>query len=152
MIKQTLQILIVTFLCALNIVDVIAQIPKARHLKVISPIANNRVTVYGEENTNIVVKPKQPVFVIRLPSNPSTGFSWFLREYDHSFVMPISHHYEKTDSKLIGTPGFELWTMRMRSQALTVPTQTVVRFSYARPSQGSDGSSQVAFKVSTLSR
>ncbi len=95
--------------------------------------------------------PAQPVFVIQLKSNPTTGFLWFLREYDDHLITPIKHSFLPPSKKLMGAPGFELWTFRMKSAGFTVPQQTTIRMVYARPWQGSDSSTQLVFRVSTTS-
>ena len=104
---------------------------------------------YTEDKTSIVADVKQLTFIIKLKSNPTTGYSWFLREYDADLITPVKHEFQQPEKKLIGAPGFELWTFRMKHAAFTVPQQTALRFVYARPWQGADNSTQVVFRVTT---
>lgn len=108
--------------------------------------------VFTEEKTGIGITSTHPQFIIKLKSNPTTGYSWFMREYDNELVQPIRHTFEAPkDSKLAGAPGYELWTFRMKPAAFVVPQQTVLRFVYVRPWEGSDSVKQVVFRVSTSS-
>jgi inhibitor of cysteine peptidase len=115
--------------------------------------ALNQITTYGQDKTGIVVTPKNQRFIIKLQSNPSTGFSWFVREYDSSLLTAVSQKYVPPgDKKLIGEAGYELWTFQVKSQAFMVPQQTTIRFVYSRPWEGNDEGSQVVFRVSTTTK
>jgi inhibitor of cysteine peptidase len=105
--------------------------------------------VYSEDKLNITVTADQPKFVIKLKSNPTTGYSWFLREYDTSLISPVKHLFQQPEQKLIGAPGYELWTFRVKLKGFTVPQQTTIRMIYARPWQGADNSTQLVFRVTT---
>lgn len=109
-------------------------------------------TVYSEDKSNIAVTSKQPEFVIKLKSNPSTGYSWYLREYDSNLIVPVKHSYEQATSELIGAPGYELWTFKVKPAGFVVPQQTVMRMVYARPWQGSDSSTQLVFRITTAGK
>ena len=106
-------------------------------------------TVYNEDKQNIVVTANQPDFSIELKSNPTTGYSWFLREYDANLITAVKHKFQKGDQNLMGSPGYEIWTFHVKPTAFVVPQQTSIRFIYARPWQGSESSTQVIFHIST---
>src|SRR5262249_47567182 len=90
--------------------------------------------LYGADKQNIIVTAKHPEFTIQLKSNPTTGYSWFLRRYNHYLITPISHRFEKpANPQLMGAPSIEIWTFRATPAAFTVPQQTILRFLYARP-------------------
>lgn len=109
--------------------------------------------IYTEENTNFSMSASQPTFIIKLKSNPTTGYSWFLREYDDSLITPVKHSFEKaSNTNLMGAPGYELWTFTIKPAGFAVPQQTLLRFVYTRPWQGNDGSTQVVFRISTQSK
>lgn len=110
------------------------------------------VPIYSEDKSNIAVLSDQPQFIIQLKSNPSTGYSWFLREYDRNLFKPIKHEYQKPDSHLMGAGGYELWTFQTLPGAFAVPQQSSIRFVYARPWQGVDNSSQVLFRITTKAK
>jgi inhibitor of cysteine peptidase len=108
-------------------------------------------TIYSEDKQNILVTGGQREFTLKLKSNPTTGYSWFLREYDSQLLTPVKHRFQKpTDEKLMGAPGYEFWTFRVKPAGFVVPQQTILRMVYTRPWQGSDGSTQIVFRLSTL--
>src|SRR5262245_44150823 len=88
--------------------------------------------VYTEDKLSITVPPNQPTFVIKLKSNPTTGYSWFLREYDQNILMPVSQQFEKPTQELMGASGFEIWTFKVKPAGFVVPQQTIIRMVYAR--------------------
>ncbi len=63
--------------------------------------------VFTEEKPNIALAKNQPTFTIRLKSNPTTGFSWFLREYDSNLITPVKHQFIKQNTSLMGAPGLK---------------------------------------------
>lgn len=105
--------------------------------------------VYGEDKTNIAVTPDQPTFVIKLKSNPTTGYSWFLREYDNTLVTPVKHDFIPPGKALIGAPGYEVWTFKAKPAAFSVPQITNIRMIYARPWQSGESTTQLVFHVAT---
>lgn len=109
----------------------------------------NDTNVYTEDKPNIAVDAQHTEFVIKLKSNPTTGYSWFLREYNHNLISPEKHSYQASNTKLIGASGYELWTFRVKPTAFVVPHQMVLRFVYARPWKGAENSNQVVFRVTT---
>lgn len=119
-------------------------------LMLFTTIAFAQPTVYTEDKVGILVTPAHTQFTIKLKSNPTTGYSWFLREYDASFMKPIKHEFEApANKKLMGAPGFEIWTFQVKPSAFTVPQTTMMRFVYARPWEGLDQAKQIVFRVST---
>ncbi len=108
------------------------------------------IATYTEEKASFIVTNNQPTFIIKLKSNPTTGYSWFLREYDDSLITPVKHSFEKSsETNLMGAPGYELWTFTIKPSGFTVPQQTALRFVYTRPWQSNDGSTQSVFRIST---
>lgn len=104
--------------------------------------------MFTEETPNFVVTSAHPEFILKLKSNPTTGFSWFLREYDDKLITPVKHVFQKPTGKLIGAPGYDLWTFKVKPAGFTVPQQTMMRMVYARP-WSPDSSTQVVFRIST---
>lgn len=105
--------------------------------------------IFTEAKNNIAITSKNPIFYIKLKSNPTTGYSWFLREYDSQLLAPIAHQFQKNDDKKLamGAPGTEMWTFKVKPKAFIVPQQTVLRFVYMRPWQDNDNSKQMLFRV-----
>jgi inhibitor of cysteine peptidase len=105
---------------------------------------------YNKQNSNISVDSSHPEFVIKLKSNPSTGYSWYLREYDANLVVPTKHSFSKSSQPgLVGAPGYESWIFEVKPAGFIVPQQTLIRFVYARPWQAADDTTQLVFHVST---
>lgn len=84
-----------------------------------------------------------------MKSNPTTGYSWFLREYDSTIITPVKHSFEQPSAKLMGAPGFELWTFKVKSAGFAVPQQTTIRMVYTRPWQSNDTGTQLVFRITT---
>ena len=115
------------------------------HVAVAEPV------IYTQDKTAITMTASNPQFTIKLISNPTTGYSWFLREYHPYFLEPVSHQFKSAEyKKLIGAPGYELWTFRVKPSAFKVPQQTVIRFIYTRPWENASRVQQVVFRVSTV--
>jgi inhibitor of cysteine peptidase len=106
-------------------------------------------STYNEDNTTIQVTKKNPQFTIKLKSNPTTGFTWFLREYSTKMITPVKHDFVAPEKKLIGAPGYETWTFRVNEQAFVVPQMLTIRMIYARPWKSNDAGTQVIFRVVT---
>lgn len=105
--------------------------------------------IYPDESKIIVVTAQQPTFTLKLKSNPTTGYTWFLREYDTQFLMPISHTFVNPEKKLMGAPGFEEWTFKVKSSAFIVPQHFSIRMMYARPFGHLDNPTVIVFQVVT---
>lgn len=111
----------------------------------------NKPAIYTKKKNHIVVTQAQPQFSIQLKSNPTTGFSWFLRDYNPQFIQPLSHHFEAGhDTPLIGAPGYEIWTFKVKTPAFTVPLQTPIHFIYARPWEKAKTSTEITFWIATV--
>ena len=104
---------------------------------------------YTEDKLNIIVTKSQPEFSIQLKSNPTTGFSWFLREYDDHIIVPVKRTYQKANAKLIGSSGNEIWIFKVKPEAFAVPQQTTIRLIYARPWENRDSTTPIVFRVTT---
>jgi inhibitor of cysteine peptidase len=109
----------------------------------------NSPAVYDESKTSITVLKSQPVFILKLASNPTTGYVWLLNNYDKSLIVPVKHEYQSPDSKLMGAPGMDLWTFRVKPDAFIVPQRTSIRMSYARPWEADKSGKNIEFVVTT---
>lgn len=76
----------------------------------------------------------QKILVVRLKSNATTGFSWFLKNYDHDLLTLEGHRYiAPVPSKMVGVPGEEEWTFKINSTAYLAPQISQIEWVYARP-------------------
>lgn len=114
-----------------------------------APASEESDNIYTEKKPNIVVTSDRPEFTLKLRANPTTGYSWFLREYNSKLITPIKHSYQPPDTKLIGAGGFDVWTFRVSRTAFLVPQQTALRMVYVRPWQNDSSGAQIVFRVST---
>ena len=105
---------------------------------------------YNQSKTTIVVSKKQPVFIIKLASNPTTGFTWLLRDYDKMLLSPLKHEFEPPQKHLIGAPGYEIWTFRAKPEAFTAPHRTEIHMIYARPWEPNKDNKETVFEVTTI--
>jgi inhibitor of cysteine peptidase len=97
----------------------------------------------------ILVKKSEPVFTIILQSNPTTGYSWSLKNYDPNIILPLSRKFYPSTSKgLVGAPGYEKWTFRVKAGGFTVPQLTSITLIYLRPWE-EQGVQTINFKVVT---
>ncbi len=106
--------------------------------------------IQTEERPAFTVTPSSSVFVLKLKSNPTTGYTWSLVNYNPALIEPMKHKYEaNADKKRIGAPGYEYWTFRVRSSGFTVPQQTQIEMIYARPWEANDATKPTVFKITT---
>lgn len=113
-------------------------------------MADTAPNTYTEDKLAVTVTPDKPTFFIQLKSNPTTGFMWYLRSYDATVLQPVKHAFVAPENKkLIGAPGFEVWTFRVKPAGFAVPMQTQVRFVYGRAWEADGQAKQVVFQVTT---
>ena len=105
--------------------------------------------IYSENKTNITVTAQQPEFVLKLKSNPTTGYSWFLQEYNANLITPVKHFFQPPTNGLIGAGGVEFWIFRVLPAAFAIPQQMTIRMRYARPWEKDKSAMQIVFRVKT---
>ena len=97
-------------------------------------VANAASLVFDNPSKPMVLPKGTTQFEIVLKSNPSTGYAWFLTNYNATLIKPISWQYHAiTDKKRIGAPGESVWTFAVLSGADVVPQSTTLSFEYVRP-------------------
>jgi len=104
--------------------------------------------IYTEDKPNIIVTKDQPQFIIHLKSNPTTGYNWFLRDYDAKLITPIKHKYEAPNTKMMGASGYDIWIFSVKPAAFVVPQITQIRFVYTRPWETQGQVKPLVFRVS----
>jgi len=98
---------------------------------------------------NGVLTQEKPIYTLRLNSNPTTGFSWFMVDYPKKLVHVIKHQYVSPKSKLVGAGGYELWTFQATKAALAFPQVVKIVMMYARPWEINDQSTTQSFYITT---
>lgn len=109
---------------------------------------NKELPAYTEDKPVIMVSADAPQFVIKLKSNATTGYAWFLLDYNSKMISPVSHTYQVAkDKNLVGAPGYELWTFRVMPTGFIVPQETMLGFVYIRPWEVGGDVKPLVFKV-----
>ncbi len=93
------------------------------------------------------VTPASTAVVIKVKSNPTTGYSWFLVNYNENLLSPISHKYYPPTSQLVGASGYEIWRFRVNTAAFIMPQITTITLQYSRPWEVNDNDQQSKFTV-----
>lgn len=84
-------------------------------------------------------------FSIQLASNPTTGYKWFILNYDKQLQL-TSHVYLPPQNNRIGAGGNEIWNFKI----LNLPLQkTVIHFQYARPWNRQDNPSYLDYIITS---
>ncbi|HSW70423.1 MAG TPA: protease inhibitor I42 family protein [Gammaproteobacteria bacterium] len=110
---------------------------------------NAELPIYTEQQTSFLITAEQPQFIIKLKSNPTTGYSWFLKKYASRYLQALAHRFQGPDTKMLGAPGYELWTFKMKPAAFVVPLRTSLSFAYLRPWEKNEPSPSLVFWIST---
>lgn len=99
------------------------------------------VTAQTSDETNtstdtkkpIIVRSSSPIFTIRLAANATTGYQWYLVDYDPRFIKLLEQQYVNTQNKhLLGAPGISVWRFQAQQIAFIAPHATHITFEYRR--------------------
>ena len=101
--------------------------------KVTNQAVERPIRTFKDPGKPIILKPDEHHFVIVLKSNPSTGFSWFLKKYNNDLIEPVGHQYLKPANDRMGAGGIEKWRFKVKSDAFEVPHIMKIKFIYTRP-------------------
>ena len=117
----------------------------------VAQAADNKPTAqnFTDPNKAIILKPDQTTFMLKLKSNPTTGYSYFLLHYDSNIITPVSRTYHAPEKSMPGAGGYEEWEFKAKPEAFTVPRATVITLVYAKPWEVQNPTS-VNFKIITM--
>ncbi len=104
--------------------------------------------VYSEDNLIITVNQANPTFIIKLKSNPTTGYVWTLKPYNKNIVNNDKHEFLPAETKLIGAGGFEQWSFQVKPKAFVLQQHVKLKFVYARPWEKTETENVLEFEVS----
>lgn len=105
---------------------------------------------FNETKPTIVVKKSCPLFKINLPSNPTTGFSWSMVKYNDHLIEKISNQFypvSASDASLLGAPGYETWSFRVKPTGFIKKQKTTIIFSYQQPWENRNNAQLKKFEV-----
>lgn len=99
------------------------------------PVSSADLTVYDDATKAVMVSAGQPDFVIKLPGNQTTGYSWFFEDDNNNLVKMISSEYtaDEVSEGVVGSGGSRTWHVHLNKSAFKVPTSLKLHFLYARP-------------------
>ena len=97
-----------------------------------------RDVIVTDPSKAIIVTKSNPSFTIIVQSNPTTGYSWFLKGCTTNLLVPVKKRFyppQQTagDRLMAGVPGYEEWTFRAKPEAFVVPQLASVTLIYLRP-------------------
>lgn len=98
---------------------------------------------------SIVVQKANPQFTITLASNPTTGYSWHLLNYDKQLMTLVNHSYEKSANHIPGAGGKESWSFQVNNAAFIASHVSKITLLYARPWNIKENSKQLEFTIVT---
>lgn len=102
---------------------------------------------FTDPNKAIQVTKKSEDVTLRVKSNPSTGYSWFLVKYDPLLLTPVSREFMPSEGAKPGTPGYEVWQFKVNSKAFQVPQITTIILQYIKPWVVPSNARQLKFTV-----
>lgn len=82
-----------------------------------------------------VVTTNHPIATFKLRSNPSTGFTWYIKNYPKHLIKIKSHEMKRPskDNDRVGAPGYEVWQFKAKKAAFKAPHVIKITLMYARP-------------------
>jgi len=96
----------------------------------------------------IHVSKKKPIFNIRLKSNPSTGYRWYVNRYNQHLIEVIREKFTPSKPQLMGAGGITEWQFRVLPRALKASHRMQIEMIYARSWEFQKGTKKV-FQVVT---
>ena len=81
----------------------------------------------------IVIRSVSPIFSINLSENVTTGYQWYLVDYNPRLMKLLGQQFFKDQTKLVGSPGISSWQFQLQRTAFNAPQSTRVTFEYRRP-------------------
>ena len=85
---------------------------------------------------SFLVTLDNPIISIPIENNRTTGYNWYLEEYNDKLVQPLASSYttnqEGLQAGMVGAPGITTWKFKVLESAFHVPTVTKVVLRYAK--------------------
>lgn len=107
---------------------------------------NNKIA-FSNPAKPIVVQKSSPTFIILLQSNPTTGYSWFLKGYNAKYIKVVTHKFIPPQRRMMGAPGYQQWVFAVTPVAFKQAVTTSIRLVYMRPWEKTKPAQDVTFKV-----
>lgn len=106
---------------------------------------------YSPADKEIKVTVSSPVVRVRLISNPSTGYQWYLIKYNSMLMLAPRSYYIPAKSGMVGAPGYTVWRFQFKKSAFVHQQKTQVILEYKRPWEKIEGRRQIIHFVMSTS-
>ena len=95
--------------------------------------STDKKTPFTDPTKALLVTKSSPVLTLKLKSNPTTGYSWFLVGYDHELIKPLGAQFHPPKQTMPGAPGYTIWRFKVNPRAFVAPQMTTITLKYLRP-------------------
>lgn len=98
-----------------------------------SIVASMALASSGKPEISVIADKKTHVATVELDSNPTTGFTWFVKYYPEELVDHVGYQYLAPKKSALGKGGKAVFTFTLGNDAFAVPRIVPVMFVQARP-------------------
>jgi predicted secreted protein len=95
----------------------------------------------------IHVTAKRPSFNISLKANPSTGYRWYVNDYDSKMLEVINQKFVPSDTHMMGAGGVTTWRFHVFRHAFKARHKLKLELLYARSWEFNKGTKKVFYIV-----
>lgn len=89
--------------------------------------------IYTDPTKPIFASKTAKAFTIELQANPTTGYMWFLKDFNEDLLTIKAHEYRPPKVQRPGAPGTDVWTFAINKNAVHAPQMIDLRFIYTKP-------------------
>jgi inhibitor of cysteine peptidase len=98
-----------------------------------SPMVTASNDPYTDASRAITVTADNPEFSIRLKSNPTTGYRWYLKAWPNNWLKVIGLNYSANNTALVGSGGEEVWHFKVLPKAFSARMLMSIEFVSIQP-------------------
>lgn len=84
-------------------------------------------------NKPVAISPEQNILTINIQANPSTGYNWYLSQFNNQFFTLSSYQFTPGKTKMPGSPGTATFNFTINPSFHTGPYLSEIDFTYLRP-------------------
>ena len=108
-----------------------ASIPRANLVQAQDII--KQPNTYADYRKPIMLSAKQDHFYIALPTNPTTGYNWFVKSYTDNVLTIEKQSYQASNTDRVGAGGFTVWSIKLKPEAHKAAYMANIQLVYMRP-------------------
>lgn len=82
---------------------------------------------------NIQLTNNQKTVAVSLPANATTGYQWFVQNYDHNLLTLQHYTYTPQNTKLVGSGGTATFTFAVNPHFYDAPQTSTISLVYQQP-------------------